>query len=70
MIKIQYALFFSFVIQNLVKKSVLNRMSTMQGSAQDVLRKDKLIAFFVEHFKGNHVNVKSVCFQFYNPKLS
>ena len=42
----------------------------MQGSVQGALRKNKLIASFVEHFKENHENTISVYFQFYIPKLS
>ena len=70
MMKILYALFFSFIIQNYFKKGVPNRSFTTQGSALDALQKSQLIASFREHFKENHENIISVCLQFYIPKLN
>ena len=40
----------------------------MQGYVQGTLRKNKLIASFVEHLKENHENITSVYFQFYIAK--
>ena len=45
-----YALFSGCIIKNQVKRGVLNRMFTIQGSSPGSLRRNKLIPFFAEHF--------------------
>ena len=45
-------------------------MPTIQGYVQGALRKNELIASFIEHFKENRENIIRVCFQFYIPKSS
>ena len=67
MMIILYALLFSFIIKNSVKKGVLILMSTIQDCVPGALRKKELIASFVEHFKEHHENTISVYFQFCIP---
>ena len=49
--KIQYALFSSFIIKNQVTIDVLNRMSTIQGYVQGALRKKQLKTSFKKCIK-------------------
>ena len=60
---------FQFHNPKLSQEGVLNGMSTIQCYVQGALQKKEQVTSFAEHFKENHKNIISVCFESYIPKL-
>ena len=64
------ALYFSLMLLNLIKSSILNFIFAILAYMQGGLRKKQLITSFLKHFMKNKKKHYMCHFQVHNPKLS